>query len=125
MKLLGQQTANEDAASKQYVDSVCLRPVRIDIETLYSLETNSYSVSDSDIAATGLTSEVISNMANGLYTKVVEVATSFVGTWDYEASISTSEKTVILRRGDMRDSGTIFSLYRNNRGLWAVQLYEI
>lgn len=125
MKLLGRQTETEDAVSKQYVDSICLGPLQIDIETIYSLETYSYSVSDSDIAATGLTSEVISNMANGLYTKVVEKATSFVGTWDYEASISTTEKTVILKKGDMRDSGTIFSLYRNNLGLWMVQLYEI
>lgn len=125
MKLLGRQTGTEDAVSKQYVDSICLGPLQIDIETIYSLETYSYSVPDSDIAATGLTSEVISNMANGLYTKVVEKATSFVGTWDYEASISTTEQTVILKRGDMRDSGTIFSLYRNNIGLWMVQLYEI
>ena len=125
MKLLGPQTTNEDAISKQYVDSICLGPLRVDMEALYSLESSSYTVHDSDIAATGLTSEVISNMANGLYTKVVEVATSFVGTWEYEASINTSEKTVILRRGDMRDSGTIFTIAQNNRGLWMVQLYEI
>lgn len=96
-------------------------PVRINVTALSGNATN---VSQSTLDSYGLTATVIENMADGLYTKVVD--TQNRASWTYEAEINGTWRAIWLRRGDTFDRNDGISMRSNDNGsTWTIIFNEI
>lgn len=96
-------------------------PVQINVTALCESKDN---VSQSTLNNYGLTSTVIQNMADGLYTKVIN--TQYRESWSYEASIRGTIWNVYIRRGDGFDIQEGISMISTNSGsTWRIIFGEI
>lgn len=96
-------------------------PVRINVTALCKRAT---SVPQSTLASYGLTATVIENMADGLYTKVID--TQNRASWTYEAYIGANSIYVYLRQGDGQWAQSSIAIESYNSGsAWDVYFDEI
>lgn len=86
---------------------------------------NASQMTDAQVAGYGLTEQVITNLLNGAYTKVVYDTNGYREVWDYTCRRGGGYTYLYFRQGDGSDVSFMLSMTRNTNGIWGISFSEI